>query len=1230
MSQVSSTKKLVSASAIMASGTLVSRVLGMLRVVLIVYILGTGSRQADMFELANTVPNSIYILFAGGALNTVLVPQIVRAIKKDPDGGEAYTNRIMTAFMLIVGVVALGVTIAAPVVTSIYSSSSWRAPELASQYASLVALAYLTLPQIFFYGAFFLLGQVLNARDKFGPMMWAPIANNVVSIAVLALYLVIWGNDVDTSLAFTTGQIWMLGAGSTLGIAVQTAVLIPYVRKAGFKIRPRFDLLHTGLGKTFKLAGWTLGFVGVNQLTLIVVQRLATSATAVTGHGAGLNVYNNAHLLWILPHSLITVSLATAMLPNASRLASSGDKAGVVAEFTKTTRLALIVIVPAAVTFLALAGPISAILFGIGPRGSDAILIAWTLMAFAVGLIPFTIQFVCLRTYYALEDTRTPFFLQILIAGVNMLAAVGLVALTTSTDWVAPALGLAYSLAYLVGVLVSWQLLARRLPGLGGGKMLLHLIRLLIGSAVGGVAAYFLSGWITDLIGVRLVGDIVACVVGGLLILGSYLLVGKLLKVRELGNLSELVRSRFGRGKSSAASVTGPDITDDQATIMLPAFVDDTSNRPADDFDDIGPVTIVRNRPPISRHTFDTPPTVTTPAAEAPPTQPMAAIDPEVDDVHDAIFRRPGSAAPAPSIDEDADEESTGGIDEESTDGISEESTAENFADLPTGPIEISEIFRESSSPRRVHPSHIATVGTLLNTRYELVELLAQRHGTESWRAHDQVLSRDVIVHVIAPGDDRISELMTAARKGAVATDSRFLRVLDADEVTDPTQGIGAYVVAEYANGRSLTELLAKGPLSAIEAAFIVRELADALVAVHGQGLFHEQLNPDNVIITSSGAVRMVGFGTEATLAGDALESNAWAVRERSDVVGLGNLLYATLVRHWPGGSDFGLPAAPIVAGETAAPHSVQAGISPALDRVCSTTLTQRGAMSERRITTAAQLVTALNQVLGTADASADLEQRVRAWDSLRDAPVPPTSVDEHSGQLSLAAPSKGTPVRQQSPDPIVREESTGRSRRVLWLLIALAVVALVVSLIIVGVNSAKDNAAGPSPTGSPSVTAGQSPSGPAAITIVGAKDFDPDTDGGNSEEFPELTKNVLDGDPKTSWKTMSYKNRPNLGGLKPGVGVILDLGEVRKVSSVELLMTGGETSVELRVPKGEEPSMRTEADWSIVGANDAAKGTVTMKLDKPVETRYVMVYLTKLPKVGDRYIGEINEITVS
>ena len=1224
------------AGAVMASGTMISRILGVIRVMMVAFILGNGTRQADMLALATMVPNSLYILFAGGALNTVLVPQIVRAIKNDDDGGEAYTNRIVTAFMLIITAVAVVVTIGAPLVTAIYTSADWRGADLAAQYASMVALTYLTLPQIFFYGAFFVLGQILNARDKFGPMMWAPIANNVISIAVMGLYFVVWGNQEDHGGAFTTPQILLLGLGSTLGIAAQTAVMLPALRRLGFTLRPRFDLKGTGLGHTFSLTKWTMGFVAVNQVALMVVNRLATSATA-GGHGAGVTVYANAHLLWILPHSLITVSLATAMLPNASRLAAQGDLGGVAAEYTKTVRLAMVAIVPATVAFLALSGPVSGLLFGHGTGSADAIWIAWALMAFSVGLIPFTVQFVCLRTFYALEDTRTPFFLQTLIAGLNILGAVALVWWADSDAWVAAALALAYSLAYSLGVFVTWRTLRRRVPGLDGRAVTMHILRLVLGAGIGGVAAYYLSGWLTAAVPGAL-GHIVAIAAGGLVILTSFLAVGKLLKVKELSSLADLVGSRFGRRRAVADRATAdPDAVDQQPTAVVPAIRDDMI-----DAFDTGPATVIRNRPAVTTHTFPgsgQSPSQDEPSWQDEATGPMSPFSPV----------QPPPPIPEWAAEDESDDENTGAL------------------DMPG-------LFRATPSAR------IAAVGTLLSTRYELVERLADRFGTETWRAHDQVLSRDVVVHVIAPGDARIPDLMLAARKGAVATDSRFLRVLDADEVLDPAQGIGAYVVREYAPGRSLTDLLASGPLSAAEAAHIARELADALVGVHAQGLFHEQVTPDNVIITTSGAVRLGGFGVEAALAGREDHQHAWSARERSDVVGLGRLLYAALVRHWPGGAAFGMPAAPIVAGETAPTHAVQAGVSPALDRICTVTLTARGSMSEARITSAAQLAEALTTVVGGTDASAALEERVRGLEARQSleastggyeafrrpgaaqvgtwtpvAKVLPAAEDPEAAALARSAglsrddtsaalgslgddifagprrspasgagdPSDGRPSR-------VHGDDGPRTRRGLFALLALVALIAIASLIALWTTDPDQAATSPSGPGSPSATS-QSPSQTAAgaPTIVGVTDFDPEEDNGNGEENADRAANVIDGDPETTWVTMRYLRRPDMGGQKPGVGLVLDLGEPRTVTSATVTLVGGETAVELRVPSGAEPSTRTEADWRIVGANPTASGTATIALDSPTETQYLLVYLTNLPAVEGGFRGEIAEITL-
>ncbi|MBK8461252.1 MAG: oligosaccharide flippase family protein [Micropruina sp.] len=306
----------------------------------------------------------------------------------------------MTAFLLALAAITAVMTLITPLLLMLWVNQSWRSVSMADHYAALTFMTYLTMPQLFFYGAFFLVGQVLNAKEKFAPLMWAPILNNVISIAILAAYVWIWGLRGDANAVFTSPQIWLLGLGSTVGIIGQTILLIPYLRRAGFNYRPRWDLKGTGLGATFHLAKWMIGYVALTVVAQTVVSNLATSATA-GGAGAGYNVYSNAYLLWILPHSLITVSLATAMMPNASRRAASGDLEGVERATTEAVRLASTFLLPFAVGFAVLAQPLTALGFGHGRGAADAALVGTTLIAFALGLVPFTIQYLYQRAYYA-------------------------------------------------------------------------------------------------------------------------------------------------------------------------------------------------------------------------------------------------------------------------------------------------------------------------------------------------------------------------------------------------------------------------------------------------------------------------------------------------------------------------------------------------------------------------------------------------------------------------------------------------------------------------------------------------------------------------------------------------------------------------------------------------------------------------------------------------------------
>jgi putative peptidoglycan lipid II flippase len=485
--------RILSSSAVMAAGTVVSRLSGFVRSALLVAALG-NVLHADLFNIGNTVPNMLYILVAGGIFNAVLVPQLVRSMRNDADGGEAYTNRVVTAAVLFLGLVTLLLVLAAPWVMSLYLDPRFDDPSLATQRESVIAFARYCLPQVFFYGVFVLLGQILNSRGRFGPMMWAPIANNVIAVGVLVIYLVAFGpaTEAEQTAGFTSGQEALLGLGSTVGIAAQLLILLPFLKSAGFRFRPRFDLRDTGLGHTLRLGVWTVLFVVVNQVAYTVVVRLASGGTAAAvdgGTGTGYTVYAQSFLIVMVPHAVITVSLATAILPRLSDRANVGDLGGVARTLGLSLRSALAVILPFALLLPLVAPDVAHVVWGWGAGRDEFELFTPTLSLFGVGLLFFTVHYLTLRGFYALERNRTVFWIQCVIAVTNIAAAVVLVSLATA-EQTSPALVLAYIASYAVGSTLSYLVLRRLLGGLETPRLARFLVRLLIAAGISTVTAY--------------------------------------------------------------------------------------------------------------------------------------------------------------------------------------------------------------------------------------------------------------------------------------------------------------------------------------------------------------------------------------------------------------------------------------------------------------------------------------------------------------------------------------------------------------------------------------------------------------------------------------------------------------------------------------------------------------------------------------------------------------------
>jgi putative peptidoglycan lipid II flippase len=560
---------LLGSSAVMAAGTVVSRLTGFARAMIIAAAIGLGV-TADTFNVPNVIPNTLYILVGGGVLNSVLVPALVRAIKEDADGGEAYSQRLFSVIVLVLGVASVVCVLAAPWLVRAFVSPEFLTPRLEPFFENMVMFARFCLPQIFFYGLYVLIGQMLNARGRFGPMMWAPIINNVVAIAVFAAFILVMGTNTDRP--FTDTEVLLLGLGSTVGVAAQALILLPVLRRTGFRIRLRTDWRHAGLGVAARLGLWTIAFVLVNQVAYLFVVRTATGGAAgalvdASTTGAGYSVYANAMLIMMVPHSVITVSLATALLPQLSDHAADGDLALVRERLTDAIRVCLAVIVPVAALLAALSVPFVRLLFDHGAATDDTGELAATLAALVPGLIAFTVHYMVLRGFYALQDTRTPFFVQLWVSGTVI--AVALVIATTGPTRVTVLLAAGFSLAYLVGATVSIGRLGRRIGGMPRWPLVGYVLRLLVPATVGALAAYALTrvldrpldglaGWL---------GDLVALAAGGTAGLLLYVALGYLMRITAIRDtvtaILRRVRRRPPSMRSGGGSVAGSPAVDD-------------------------------------------------------------------------------------------------------------------------------------------------------------------------------------------------------------------------------------------------------------------------------------------------------------------------------------------------------------------------------------------------------------------------------------------------------------------------------------------------------------------------------------------------------------------------------------------------------------------------------------------------------------------------------------------
>ena len=475
---------LLRSNLVVASGTALSRLSGLARITVFGYVIGQTA-LADAYRIGNETPNIVYELLLGGVLSATLVPLFTSFDHRED---EESTNVVITVSLVLLGGITLVALVAAPLIFSLYTLNPGGGvdPELFHDVGTL--LTRLFLLQIFFYGATALATAILNSRRRFFAAAWSPIVPNLIIIASL-LSLPGAGSTGWTldDVVDDSRVRWTLGLGATAGIAAMALVLIPAVRRSGLHFRPRLEFRHPAVRRLLTLSGWTLGYVVANQVVIVVVRNLADP-------GSGdATAYFDAYTFFVLPHGLLAMSIATTFAPEMARAVARHDRDAFTARASLGVRLIGLLTVPA-------------------------------------GILLFV-----LRGFYAHQDTRTPFVINLFECALNIVLAFALVG-----RYGILGLGLAFAISYVVSALWSLQVLSYKVPTFAFGSVFRRLLPMI-------VAGVF-AGEVMWLVAVNVGGNsggeaVLRLAVAGLVGIAAYVAALFVLRVPEVTGIVDRIRA---------------------------------------------------------------------------------------------------------------------------------------------------------------------------------------------------------------------------------------------------------------------------------------------------------------------------------------------------------------------------------------------------------------------------------------------------------------------------------------------------------------------------------------------------------------------------------------------------------------------------------------------------------------------------------------------------------------
>ncbi len=1192
---------LVSRSWGMALATLVSRVTGFARIVVLAAILGAALSSA--FTVANQLPNLVAALVLEATFTAIFVPVLARAEQDDADGGAAFVRRLVTLATAVLLATTLLSVAAAPLLVQLMLG---RSPQVNEPLTT--AFAYLLLPQVIFYGLSSVFMAILNTRNVFGPPAWAPVVNNVVAIATLGAYVAAPGQLSVDPVQMGNTKLLVLGIGTTLGVFAQTVVLLVAIRRQRISLRPLWGI-DARLKRFGAMAAAMVFYVLISQIGLIVTNQIASTSAA-----SGPAIYNYTWLVLMLPFGMIGVTVLTVVMPRLSRNAAADDTAAVLADLSLATRLTMITLIPT-VAFMTVGGSaMGSALFAYGHFGDvDAGYLGAAIALSAFTLLPYAVVLLQLRVFYAREQPWIPIAIIVIITTVKIAASLIAPHLTDQPELVAGYLGLANGLGFLAGAVAGYILLRNALRPPGGHLVGVAEVRTILVA----ITASLLAGLVAYVADVLLGMQRLTAYGGGagsllrLLVLAVIMLpILAVVMVRGQVPEAQAALAVFRRwiGATPTRGEAGPPPASGRS-----AAVDAGKPADGDQLLRSGNVTYAELGNSSDR-------------ADYPLREPGRRGRPE-QLTGEGLTRGPGMTdgpVDSTSFKAAADSFSSpagpdGPIPPRAVSRPASSSVADDFhpdvpTDLQVDPVAAPEgppppngeppadpVLETTDPPRddtaagasaQSDEQHLVPGASIARGRYRLLMFHGGAPHLQFWQALDTALNRQVALTFVDPdgklSDEYVREILARTMRLSRLDKLGIARVLDVVHT-----GTGGLVVSEWVRGGSLQEVAETSP-SAVGAARAMQTLAAAAESAHHAGVALSIDHPSRVRVSIEGDVVL------------AFPATIPDTNPEDDIRGIGAALYALLVNRWPlpeSGEPSGMEPAPRgPGGQPVEPSSIDGDIPFQISAAATHSIQLDGG-----IRSAATLLNLLQQATAVADRT------------------------ELLSPIADQEPSPTTTRAPRTPSPGLEEAQAHlRRRRLVTIWIGTGAAVLVVALLILasvlsrmfgdvgGLDKDQLGLNGPSASSSANSAAG------SIVKPVGATVFSP----GQEADNPGQAARAIDGNPATAWETDTYHDAVPFPSFKSGVGLLLQLPQPTVVGAVTVDVPSTGTKIQIRASSTATPG-KLDDTTALTQPVAVHPGHNTIPVNASSPTSYLLVWIPTLGTTNGASRTSISEITV-